>query len=148
VNFYHSFTQIGRMDRQELRLVFERGDVRLDEWVPVQATIHAVIDDASLETLKELFPDAEVDVTASYASDARACQGRHKSLRVDKMVELQYGRKELKMQRYGELVRALFVDQLAWVADRRHCRRLTEQNVRDSLALAAEADELARRHVS
>ena len=42
VNFYHGFTQLGRMDRQELRLVFERGDVRLEEWIPVRATIHAV----------------------------------------------------------------------------------------------------------
>ena len=29
VNFYHGFHQTGRMDRQELRLVFERGDVTL-----------------------------------------------------------------------------------------------------------------------
>ena len=29
VNFYHGFHQAGRMDRQELRLVFERGDVTL-----------------------------------------------------------------------------------------------------------------------
>ena len=29
VNFYHGFHQAGRMDRQELRLVFEWGDVTL-----------------------------------------------------------------------------------------------------------------------
>src|SRR5436190_15964207 len=29
VNFYHGFTQPSRMDRQELRLVWERGDLRL-----------------------------------------------------------------------------------------------------------------------
>ena len=34
VNFYHGFHQTGRMDRQELRLVFERGDVTLYDWVP------------------------------------------------------------------------------------------------------------------
>jgi predicted dehydrogenase len=28
VNFYHGFHQTGRMDRQELRLVFERGSVK------------------------------------------------------------------------------------------------------------------------
>ena len=36
VNFYHGFTQPGRMDRQELRLVFERGDVTLYDWVPTR----------------------------------------------------------------------------------------------------------------
>ena len=29
INFYHGFQQTGRMDRQELRLVFERGDLLL-----------------------------------------------------------------------------------------------------------------------
>ena len=41
VNFYHGFHQAGRMDRQELRLVFERGDVTLFDWVPTRARIHA-----------------------------------------------------------------------------------------------------------
>ena len=36
VNFYHGFHQTGRMDRQEMRLVFERGDVTLYDWVPTQ----------------------------------------------------------------------------------------------------------------
>ena len=39
VNFYHGFHQAGRMDRQELRLVFERGDVTLHEWVPTRGRI-------------------------------------------------------------------------------------------------------------
>ena len=39
VNFYHGFHQAGRMDRQELRLVFERGDVTLSDWVPTRARL-------------------------------------------------------------------------------------------------------------
>jgi predicted dehydrogenase len=39
VTFYHGFTQAGRMDRQELRLLFERGDVTLREWIPTQAVV-------------------------------------------------------------------------------------------------------------
>ena len=46
VNFYHGFHQTGRMDRQELRLVFERGDVTLYDWVPTRVRIHAVADEA------------------------------------------------------------------------------------------------------
>ncbi|HJZ56042.1 MAG TPA: Gfo/Idh/MocA family oxidoreductase, partial [Gemmataceae bacterium] len=44
-NFYHGFHQTGRMDRQELRLVFERGDVTLSDWVPTRARIHALVDE-------------------------------------------------------------------------------------------------------
>ena len=143
VNFYHGFTQLGRMDRQELRLVFERGDVRLDEWIPVRATIHAVVDEADFRTLCELFPGARMDVTAWYSGKDRAGSGRHKALDVYRMIEMSHGQNDLKMQRYGELVRDLLADQLAWIADRRHVRRISEQNGRDALAVAVEADKMA-----
>jgi predicted dehydrogenase len=143
VNFYHGFTQPGRMDRQELRLVFERGDVKLEEWVPVRATIHALVDEADTRTLCELFPGSQLDVTAWYSGKDRACSGRHKVLDVYQMVELKYGLGDLKPHRYGELLRALLADQLAWDADRRHARKVTEQNGRDALAVAQEADRLA-----
>ena len=143
VDFYHGFTQPGRMDRQELRLVFERGDVRLEEWVPVRATIHALVDEADTRTLCELFPDSRLDVTAWYAGKDRVCSGRHKALDVYQMVEMRHGEANLKMHRYGELVRSLFADQLAWIEDRRHSRRVTEQNGRDALAVAVEADLVA-----
>jgi predicted dehydrogenase len=143
VNFYHGFTQPGRMDRQELRLVFERGDVRLDEWIPVRATIHALVNEADTRTLCDLFPSARLDATALYGGTDRICSGRHKQLDVYQMVEMCDGSKDLKMNRYGELVRSLLVDQLAWIEDRGHIRRLTEQNGRDSLAIAVEADKIA-----
>ena len=47
------------------------------------------------------------------------------------------------MHRYGELVRCLLADQLAWIKDRRHVRKVTEQNGRDALAIAVAADRLA-----
>jgi len=145
VNFYHGFTQPARMDRQELRLLFERGDVRLDEWIPVRATIHAVVDETDTRTLCELFPGARLDVTTWYLGKDRACSGRHKSLDIYQMVEMKYGLEDLKMHRYGDLVRAMLSDQLAWVADRSHARKITEQNGRDALALAVEADKLAHK---
>src|SRR4051812_21010785 len=61
VNFYHGFTQPSRLDRQEFRLLFERGDVRLEEWVPIRARIHAVTDEQQTRALMELFPGARLD---------------------------------------------------------------------------------------
>jgi predicted dehydrogenase len=143
VNFYHGFTQPSRMDRQELRLLFERGDVKLAEWVPVRATVHALVDEADARTLCELFPGARLDVTAWYIGKDRACSGRHKALDAYQMVELTYGLADVKMHRYGELLRSLLADQLAWIADRRHVRKITEQNGRDALAMSVAADALA-----
>ena len=47
------------------------------------------------------------------------------------------------MRRYCELLRALFTDQLAWLRDRSHVRKITEQNGRDSLVMAEVATKLA-----
>jgi predicted dehydrogenase len=143
VNFYHGFTQPGRMDRQELRLLFERWDIMLSEWVPVRATIHALVNEADTRTLCDLFAGAQLDITAWYAGKDRLCSGRHKLLDVYQMVEMRYGLGDLKMHRYGQLVRSLFADQLAWIENRGHVRRVTDQDGRNALAMAVQADKLA-----
>jgi hypothetical protein len=143
VNFYHGFHQTGRMDRQELRLVFERGDVTLFDWVPTKARIHAIADEAQTRALCELFPGARLDVSMTYAPRDRTCHGRHKTLDVYQMIELSWGDGTNKSHRYGDLLRALLRDQLAWLGDRAHQRKITEQNGRESLAPAVAADRLA-----
>src|SRR4051794_29478159 len=145
VNFYHGFHQAGRMDRQELRLVFERGDVTLYEWVPTRVKVHAITDEAQTRALCDLFPGARLDVTVAYGPKDRACEARHKKLDVYQMVELTWGDGVQKSHRYGELLRAVLADQLAWVRDHSHVRIISEQNGRDSLAVACEADRLAQR---
>lgn len=147
VNFYHGFHQAGRMDRQELRLVFERGDVTLYDWVPTHLRIRAIADEAQTRALCDLFPGCRLDATMVYAAKDRACAGRHKNLDVYQMLELRWGDGTNKTQRYGELLRALLADQTAWIRDHAHARRITDQNGRDSLALACEADRLARSSV-
>lgn len=62
--------------------------------------------------------------------------GRDKPIDAYQMIELIGDKGQPKQHRYGELLRLLLADQLAWFRDRSHTRRLTEQNGRDSLALA------------
>ncbi len=143
VNFYHGFTQTGRLDRQEFRLLFERGDLTLEEWVPVRARIRAVVNEEQTRTLMELFPGAQLDVLKSYGGQERAARGRHKDLDIAQQIDLRYGLGVEKMRRYSELLRALFADQLAWLGDRSHLRTISEQNGRNSLAMAVAATQLA-----
>jgi predicted dehydrogenase len=143
LNFYHGFHQPGRLDRQEMRLVFERGDVTLYEWVPTRVRIHAVADEAATRRLCELFPRSRLDVTQVYAPADRACRGRHKLMDVYQMIELHAGESTPKMHRYGELLRAMMEDQLAWIRNRGHSRRLSEEHGRDSLAMAVTAGRLS-----
>src|SRR3954451_542781 len=88
VNFYHGFHQTGRMDRQELRLVFERGDVTLYDWVPTRARIHAVLDERQTKELCDLFPGARLDVAACYGGDDRAGRGRGKPIDAYQLIDL------------------------------------------------------------
>lgn len=143
VNFYHGFTQTGRMDRQELRLIFERGDVTLLNWVPTVMRIRTIANERNTRALCELFPGARQDILENYPPKQRICSGRHKALDIYQKFELTYGEGHDKMVRYGELLRRVMEDQTAWIRDRRHQRRITEQNGRDSLATALRADALA-----
>jgi predicted dehydrogenase len=146
VNFYHGFTQAGRMDRQELRLVFERGDILLEEWIPTRFRIHAIADEAQSRELCDIFQHSHLDVTAVYGGPDRHCRGRGHEYDVYQMLELTGGH-EPKMHRYGDLLQAMLADQIAWIENHAHQRRITEQNGRDSLAMAVEATRLAHTSV-
>ncbi len=141
--FYHGFHQAGRMDRQEIRLVFERGDVTLFDWVPTRVRIHALVDEAQTRQIMETFPGARLDVAASYGPRDRVFQARHKTIDAYQLIDLSWGDGINKSHRYCELLRLMMADQSAWIRDRNHARVVTEMNGRDSLALAVESDRLA-----
>jgi predicted dehydrogenase len=145
VDFYHGFHQTGRMDRQELRIVFERGDVTLFDWVPTRARIHALVDERQTRELCDLFPGARLDVVNSYGGPDRACRGRWREIDAYQLIDVSYGDGQAKSPLYGGLLRAMMGDQAAWLRDRGHRRVVTEANGRDSLAMACAADAMAHR---
>ena len=55
VNFYHGFDQPDILDRQEMRLLFERGEITLNGWVPVKMKLHGLLSKEQLETIRELY---------------------------------------------------------------------------------------------
>src|SRR5262249_55656241 len=123
---------------------FERGDVTLRDWVPTRVQIHAVADEGQTRALCELFAGARIDVTMTYAHKDRSCVGRHKTLDIYQMLELTCGEATVTSHRYGELLRWLLAEQIAWIYDHSHQRRVTERNGRESLAMACTADRFAR----
>jgi len=143
VNFYHGFTQPSRLDRQEFRLLFEHGEVMLEEWVPIRARIRAAVNEEQTRALMDLFPGSRLDVLATYGGESRSARGRFKELDLFQRVEIHHAFGDDKQRRYCELLRDLFIDQIAWLRDRSHVRKITEQNGRDSLAMAEAASNLA-----
>lgn len=143
VNFYHGFHQVARMDRQEMRFVFERGDVTLYEWIPTRVRLHAVVDEAQTRALCEIFPRALLDVTAVYGGKDRQARSRFMERDLYQMIEMRWGVENHKMHNYGRLLRAMLADQLAYLRDPSHPRRLTEWNGYRSLAIAVRATQQA-----
>jgi hypothetical protein len=82
-----------------------------------------------------------------YGGKERAIRARHKSWDVYQVVNLAYGLDHDKMGRYGELLRDMLRDQVRWIFDPEHRRKLTEENGRESLAMAVEATRLAESSV-
>ena len=60
-----------------------------------------------------------------------------------KQFELHWGEGRQKSRVYCELLRSFMADQVAWIRDRSHVRKTTEQNGRESVAMACAADRLA-----
>jgi len=142
VTFYHGFTQAGRMDRQELRLLFERGDVTLREWIPTQAVVRTALDEAATRALASIFPGARIDVENLYAPAERALRARHKTYEAYQRITLTSA-PATKMTVYGDLLRAMLSDQLAYIAEPSHARVITEDNGRESLRMSVQATQLA-----
>ena len=144
VHFFHGFNQPSILDRQQMRLQFERGDITLEEWVPNRLALHAACTRTEAEQLQALLPGATLTVLEQW-NERQHARGRFKSLEFDLKIRLDTGVIRPKLAVYEDLVRAMFEDQLGWLADRSHKRKIDARNAIQSLAVAVGADRMAKR---
>ena len=137
---YHGFHQPARLDRTQIRLLCERGDVTLDGWIPVEFRVEALVDEETAISLRALFPASRVIHEEQLTGSEQAMSGRHRPFHATRHVVLAGGGKPDKLRTYGDLVHRLFADQVAWARDRGHVRLLDESASRDAVALACAAD--------
>jgi predicted dehydrogenase len=142
-HFEHGFHQPSRMDRQEMRLVFERGELRLFDWVPTHGEVRALLDDAAVQAVAALLPRPTVRVVERQEGAARHVRGRFRPFEAAALVEITFTTGQDKLGIYGDVVGDLAADQVAWIRDPAHRRRLTEAESVASVALACAADRLA-----
>ena len=132
------------MDRQEMRLVFERGDVTLFEWVPTRMILRCVADEETSRALMDLFPGAQLNVTANISGKDLPLHGRHKAFDAYQQIELRFGFGDEKQHLYGELLRLMFREQASAIKFPGTHRLITEENGLHSLQTATIADQMAR----
>lgn len=142
VHFYHAFNQPKILDRQEMRLQFERGDVTLFEWVPTRLVLKAACSNDEVEKLKRIFPGAAISSDQGTEPGTTA-RGRFKPVQFDQTISLDTGELQSKSQVYESLVGQMFDDQLAWLKNRAWPRKIDGGNAVDSVAVAQRADQIA-----
>ncbi len=143
-HFYHGFHQSSRMEAQEIRIVCERGTIRLFEWVPTSIQIELLATRADLDSMAALVPNAEVEEIGLYEGRDREILARHKTFSADGHFRIRGHTGMAKQQLYGHVVRSLLADQIRSINDPQHSRLVSEQNGFCSLETAVRADELAR----
>jgi predicted dehydrogenase len=142
-HFEHGFHQPSRMDRQELRLVFERGEVRLFDWVPTHGELRGLLDDDAVEVLAGMLPGSAVRPLQRFDGADRRMRGRFQPFEATALVEISFTLGMGKLELYGQVVRDLAADQIARIRDPDHVRRLTEADSVACVAMACQADRLA-----
>ena len=144
VHYFHGFNQPKVLDRQQMRLQFERGDITLHEWVPTRLVLDAVCTNEEVEQLKTIFPGAAIQVL-DVSSSLKTARGRFKPVHFHQRVVLDTGGAQSKAEVYERLVRDMFSDQLRWLDDRSAPRTIDACNAVDSVAMAEQADRSALR---
>ncbi len=139
VNFYHGFNQPKVLDRQEMRLQFDRGDITLYEWVPVKIRLHGLLNAAQFEQLKKDFPQAALFSHTDAVEGQQVVRGKFQDIEYAVEVTMEAGDVADKMDRYQQLVVSMLQDQWNWILDPNHQRLIDQHNAVSSLRLAEQA---------
>ncbi len=146
VNFYHGFDQPKILDRQEMRLLFERGEITLYEWVPVKMKLHGLLKDEQLKYLKELTGDSLTITNSNAQTKNKTVKGRFTEINFDNEITLECGNASEKENRYRQLLISILTDQWNWIKDRNHKRRIDGSNAIESLRMAEHAARIAQKY--
>jgi len=144
VNFYHGFDQPKILDRQEMRLQFERGEITLYEWIPVRMKLHGLFTNIQLEKLKELIGPSSVS-KCSNDDAAKKVKGRFTEIIFDQEVTIESGNNDEKQNRYQQMLTDMLADQWKWIKNKDHQRIITDENAIESLRMAERSRKISQR---
>jgi predicted dehydrogenase len=143
-SFYHGFHQMLRRDRQSWQIVCECGVITMTEWVPTDLHLDATLNEAQLQTVRSILPEATAEILEQYSGDQRVAASRHQTRTVDVRASITARAGTAKMEVYGDMLRSLLDDQIAAIRDPGHARLVDDRNGLSSLRYALAATHLAR----
>ena len=147
VNFYHGFDQPEILDRQELRLQFERGELTLFGWIPVKMRLHGLLKKQQLENLQQLVGDFKI-VSHNRPQESEKVRGRFSDVVFDDHVTIEIGDILEKQDCYQTMLEDMIADQWQWIKDHKHTCVIHSSNAIQSLKTAVEATQKAQQYLA
>ncbi len=139
VNFYHGFDQPAILDRQEMRLQFERGEITLYGWIPIKMRLHGLLQKGQLNRVQEITGKASVTHHHKPGEKDQKVKGRFRELAFGDHITMEYENARGKQGLYRQMLMDMISDQWAWIKDRKHIRVIDDRNAVESLRMAEDA---------
>jgi predicted dehydrogenase len=146
VNFYHGFNQPKVLDRQEMRLQFEWGEITLFGWVPLKMKFHGLLQDGFLRRLQEIIGVYSLVHHSQEAEPVQKMEGRYSRLAFEDHITMEYENVLGKQEAYQEMLMAMINDQWNWIRDPGHIRMIDDRNAVQSLKMAQDAARMAKKY--
>ncbi|MGN6531126.1 MAG: Gfo/Idh/MocA family protein, partial [Ginsengibacter sp.] len=146
VNFYHGFDQPKMLDRQEMRLLFEHGEITMYEWIPVKMKLHGLLTDKQLKYIQYITGESKLIYNGDVKTRDKKVTGRFKEIIFDKETTLESGNETDKQKTYEQLLIKMLIDQWNWLKNHAHKRKIDDRNAVESLSLAEEATMISKKN--
>ena len=144
VNFYHGFDQPKILDRQEMRLQFERGEITLFEWVPVKMKLHGLFKKHDLKKVDEMTQGFEMVKRIVHFEPHDKVKGRFIEILFDDHLTIEYENSLGKQELYQQMLTDMIKDQWNWIKNREHHPIINGNNAIQSLSIAEQSTVLAQ----
>lgn len=145
VNFYHGFDQPKILDRQEMRLQFERGDITLHGWIPVKMKLQGLFKKEELDLINKIMRPFPITEHRQTDQPSKKVRGRFVDINFDSHATIEYGSDTEKQDRYQQMLTAMLRDQWAWIKNNEHVRIIDDDNAVESIRVAEHAKEIAQK---
>lgn len=142
--YYHGFLQASPLDQQDMRLIFERGQLTLRGWVASEVEVEALLDEDAIARLSDLFPNSQIETLERFEGDRRIARHRGQTSTIDRRILLRSRVPDDKQTIYGQALRALMEDFIESIREPQTPPLVTAEDGRAALALALEADRIAK----
>jgi len=141
---YHGFDQPAELDRTDHRLICEMGEVVVKGWVPMEIRVTALVDEEGQAQLARHLDDPQVEILQEVQpGGSNKVFSRGKPRHYTTLVEFSHRLNEEKPAVYASSIRQLLADQIHYLDDPAHERKVTDLNGYKALALAESADNIA-----